>query len=75
MMKLLTNIVILWLTLLLMSRYFILKVLSYRADKTLFPELHKDLDHLVKMAFAIYCTIRMNHLAKTDTEKLKKRFC
>ncbi len=60
------------------------EVLSYSADKTLFPGLHNHmfettvddnhLHYLVKMASSIYCTIRMHHLAKRETEKLKKDF-
>ncbi|KAG7453457.1 DNA transposase THAP9 [Solea senegalensis] len=52
------------------------QVLRYSSGKTLFPQLHRHMfettvednhvHYLVKMASSIYCTMRMNHLAKKD---------
>lgn len=58
------------------------QVLSDCSDKNLFPQLHDHMfdmcveaNHvhvLVKMASAWYCKIRLNHIAKQQTDKLKE---
>ena len=58
------------------------QVLSDSSEKNLFPQLHSHMfdmcveaNHvhvLVKMASAWYCKIRLNHIARRETEKMKE---
>ena len=58
------------------------QVLSDCSEKNLFPQLHSHMfdmcveaNHvhvLVKMASAWYCKIRLNHIARRETEKIKE---
>lgn len=58
------------------------QVLSDCAEKNLFPQLHSHMfdmcveaNHvhvLVKMASAWYCKVRLNHIARQETDKIKE---
>ena len=58
------------------------QVLSECSEKNLFPQLHNHMfdmcveaNHvhvLVKMASALYCKVRLNHIARRQTDKIKE---